>query len=153
MVKLHYHDSPSEKEKKSFAQYLAEDEELIVATGLGSAYLRQVFIIAILWPGIIFWGVTVGVFYYLHQNLGIGFFLGFGIALVVALLRAMHTYHAHRYLLTTRRVIIKEGVFAVKLTSAMYDKITHIEVDQAFLDKLLLHHGTIIVNTAGTNFC
>jgi len=61
----------------------------------------------------------------------------------------MHTYHSNRYLLTTRRVIIKKGIFGVKLTTTLYDKITHLEVDQTIVDRLLLHHGNIIINTAG----
>lgn len=61
------------------------------------------------------------------------------------------THHSHRYLLTTRRVIIKKGLLTYKLTSALYDKITHIEVDQGFLDRIIMHHGKIIINTAGLN--
>jgi len=45
--------------------------------------------------------------------------------------------------------MVKRGVLAVKLTSALFDKITHLEVDQSLFDKLLYHHGTIIVHTAG----
>lgn len=37
------------------------------------------------------------------------------------------------------------------MTSALYDKITHIEVEQGFLDRLIMKHGTVIVNTAGMN--
>ena len=39
--------------------------------------------------------------------------------------------------------------FGVKLTTTLYDKITHLEVDQTIMDRLLLHHGSIIINTAG----
>jgi uncharacterized membrane protein YdbT with pleckstrin-like domain len=46
---------------------------------------------------------------------------------------------------------VKRGMFNVKLMSALYDKITHIEVDQSFLDKLLMHKGTVIIHTAGSN--
>ena len=69
--------------------------------------------------------------------------------LFVAILKTLHTYHANRYLLTTSRVIIKKGLFNIKLTATLYDKITHLEVDQSFFDRMLLHHGDIIINTAG----
>lgn len=151
MAKLHYREAPSEKEKKAFAKYLAEDEELVLATGLGKSYLRSRFIVGLMWPGIVFWVLGLGLAYLMKFNPGYGLFLGLAGALMIAFWKTVLTHHANRYLLTTRRVIIKKGVFAVKITSALYDKVTHIEVDQAFLDKILMHHGTIIINTAGMN--
>lgn len=151
MTKLHYKDSPSENERKVFAKYLAEDEELVLATGLGKVYLRSCFIVAIAWPGGFFLILGLLSSYFLKINLAWGFSIGLVLATLAAFLKTMHVYHATRYLLTTKRVIIKRGVFAVKLASALYDKITHIEVEQSFMDKLLYKHGTIIINTAGTN--
>ena len=151
MGKLHYKDSPSENERKAFAKYLAEDEELVLATGLGKVYLRSCFITAIAWPGGIFLILGLLSAYFLKFNLAWGLTIGLVLATIMAFVKTMHIYHATRYLLTTRRVIIKRGVFAVKLASALFDKITHIEVEQSFMDKLLYKHGTIIINTAGTN--
>lgn len=149
MSKFHYKESPSEKQKKAFSPYLSEDEELILVTGLGHVYIRQQLIFYIIFPGLLFGGVLFG----------IGFILGFdrahlliassSLALIVGILKVIHLYHANRYLLTTRRVIIKKGLFSVKVTAALFDKITHLEVDQSFIDRILLHHGTIIINTAG----
>ncbi|MCL4366781.1 PH domain-containing protein [Patescibacteria group bacterium] len=151
MAKLHYHEAISEKDKQVFARFLAEDEELILATGFGKTYLRSRFIVALGWPGFVFIAFGLGLSYLLQFNPAYGLLGGLIIAAVAALLRTIHLYHANRYLLTTRRVIIKKGVFAVQVTSALYDKITHIEVDQSFVDKVFYHHGTIIVNTAGMN--
>lgn len=151
MAKFHYKESPTQKQKKAFTNYLSEDEELILVTGLSKAFIRSKFIIYLFFPGMVFFGF----------GLGAGWLLGFSKMWAVALalsalflstiLRTMHVYHANRYLLTTRRVIIKQGLFSVKLTAALYDKITHLEVMQNVVDRLLLHHGSIIVNTAGTN--
>lgn len=149
MAKLHYQNPPTEDEKKAFARFLAEDEELILATGLGSVYLRSYFIMSLALPGFLFFGAGLGLAYFMDFNLGVGLLGGLLVALIVAFLRTRLFYHANRYLLTTRRVIVKKGVLTVKLTSALFDKITHIEVDQSFLDKLMMHHGTIIINTAG----
>ncbi len=149
MGKLHYKESPTPAQKSSFSPFLAEDEELILVTGLGKAYMRSKFIIYILWPSIIMGVLGYG----LGVLLGIGPLGSFGLAVVLdivfAVILAVHHYHAHRYLLTTRRIIVKQGVFSVKVTAAMYDKITHLEVDQSFFDKIFLHHGTIFINTAG----
>ncbi len=151
MKKLHYRDSPSEAEMKAFKPYLSEDEDLILATGFGHTHLRQKFILQLLLPYGVFILAGLGLAYYLKWNLGVGLLGGLVLSAGASFLKTLHLYHSHRYLLTTRRVIIKKGLFAVKLISAMYDKITHIEVDQSFLDKLLYHHGTIIVATAGMN--
>src|SRR5690606_15890704 len=84
-------------------------------------------------------------------NPGYGLLAGLIIAIFWALFLTVWHYHANRYLLTTRRVIIKKGLLSVRLTSALYDKITHIEVDQSLVDRLILKNGNIIINTAGGN--
>lgn len=151
MAKFHYRESPTSKQKNAFKKYLSEDEELILVTNFSKAYIRSKFIIYLIFPGLLFFGL----------GLGLGWFLGvskiwalsFGCAGMVssAMLKTMHIFHSNRYLLTTRRVIIKQGLFSVKLTATLFDKITHLEVDQSIIDRLLLHHGTIIINTAGMN--
>lgn len=151
MAKFHYKDSPTTKQRNAFKPYLAEDEELILVTGLSSAYLRNKFIIYFFFPGIIF-GILAGATGWMLGVSKLMYLVGGGVVMLVAAgFKTFHLYHANRYLLTTRRVMIKKGIFGVKLTAALFDKITHIEVDQSFLDRLLLHHGDIIINTAGTN--
>ncbi len=151
MGKLHYKESPTASQKKSFHSYLSEDEELLLVTGLSSAYLRSQFCIYLLLPGIIFGAIGFGLGSLLKFEMGYSILFGLILAIITALIKTLHLYHSNRYLLTTRRIIIKRGLFSVKLTGALYDKITHIEVDQGFLDRFLLHHGTIVVNTAGMN--
>lgn len=151
MAKFHYRESPTEKQKNAFKRYLSEDEELVLVTGFSKAFIRSKFIIYLLFPGIIFFGLGLGLGWLLGLGKMWALILGAAGMLLVAIIRTMHIYHANRYLLTTRRVIIKKGIFGVKLTAALFDKITHLEVDQGILDRLLLHHGTIIINTAGLN--
>src|SRR3989344_530851 len=133
MAKFHYKDSPTEKQKKTFKKYLSEDEELVLVTGLSGAFMRSKFIIYLFFPGMIFFGL----------GLGTGWLFG------SATLKTAHLYHSNRYLLTSRRVVIKKGLLGVKLSATLYDKITHLEVDQSMMDRLFLHHGSIIINTAG----
>ena len=139
------------KEKKAFNEFLSEDEELVLATGFGKNYMRHKFIYYILWPGGIGIALGLGLAYLFQFNLGVGLLSGIILASLWALILAIWHYHANRYILTTRRVIIKKGLVSVKLISALYDKITHIEVDQGVLDRLVMKHGDIIVNTAGGN--
>lgn len=151
MAKQRYKEAPTEKERKAFKSFLSEDEELILATGFGKTYLRSLFVIALIWPGIVGWIAGVGICYLLGLGIERGLILGFVLSVLVAFSKAVHVYHANRYLLTTRRVMIKKGVLAVKLSSALFDKITHLEVDQGFIDKIVYHHGTIIIHTAGSS--
>ena len=151
MAKFHYRESPSETQKKAFAPYLSEDEELVLVTGLSKAYIRNRLAVYFLFPGMIFGAIVFGATWMLRAGTGISLLLALISTAVVAALYTMLLYHANRYLFTTRRVIIKRGLFSVKLTAALFDKITHLEVDQAFFDRLLFHHGAIIINTAGLN--
>lgn len=151
MAKFHYRESPTEKQKNIFKKYLSEDEELVLVTGLSKAYLRSKFIIYLLFPGMLFLGLGLGFGWIFGIDKIVALIIGLLLMFLATLLKTMHIFHANRYLLTTRRVIVKKGLLSVRLTAALFDKITHLEVDQSITDRLLLHHGTIIVNTAGSN--
>jgi membrane protein YdbS with pleckstrin-like domain len=159
MAKSKVSDGASQKDKEHFKRYLAEDEELVVASGYGKNYIRHRFAYYIILPGIIFILVPTIYQYFKYkdsidgglQQTGYGMLFGLILACIVAFIKSVHLYHSHRYLLTTRRVIIKNGFFAVKLITALYDKITHIEVDQSLMDRMVMKHGNIIINTAGGN--
>lgn len=144
-------ENRSPKEKKAFKDFLSEDEELVLATGFGKNYMRHKFAYYSIWPGGILMAIGFGLAYFYQFNLGVGLLGGFIAASIYALAQAIWHYHSNRYLLTTRRVIIKKGLLSVRLTSALYDKITHIEVDQGIMDRLIMKHGNIIINTAGGN--
>lgn len=151
MAKFHYKESPSLAQLKAFKPFLSEDEELVLVTGLSPAYLRSKFAVYFLFPGILFGATIFGIGWFLNINPGYSLLIALVVMVMVGIAKATHDNHANRYLLTTRRVIIKHGVFSTKLMAALYDKITHLEVDQTFTDRLLFHHGDIIVNTAGLN--
>lgn len=151
MARQHYREGLSNRDRERFAKFLAEDEELVMAVGLSAAYIVEVAAQVIAFPGIIILLLGVGLSYLTHTNLAYGLLIGLIGALSLGVGRAAMVHYGRRYLLTTRRVIIKKGFFVVDLTSALYDKITHIEVIQSFVDRFLMHHGRIIVNTAGSN--
>lgn len=151
MAKFHYRESPTEKQKKAFAKYLSEDEDLVLVTGLSSAHLRSQFCVFLLFPGVVFAAIGYGLFYLFGADILASLLAAVFSMTLFAVLKTMHLYHSNRYLLTTRRVIIKKGLFSVKINSALFDKITHIEVEQGFVERLFFHHGKIIVNTAGMN--
>lgn len=152
--KLHYAKSASLKEKARYSKYLAEDEELILVTGYGTMHIREIFIIALAMPGFIFMALGFGLGYLIkHDSVAgaYGLLLGLMVAGVIGYFKAMVPALSIKYLLTTRRLIIKKGFFIVNLTSALYDKITHIDIHQGFVDRFFMYHGTVIINTAGMN--
>lgn len=54
-----------------------------------------------------------------------------------------------KYLITNKRVIIKRGLIGQSAISADYSRITDVSVEQGIFGRLLLHSGTIFLNTAG----
>ena len=151
MAKFHYRESPTQKQKDAFKKFLSEDEELILVTNFSKAYIRSKFMIYLFFPGLLFFGLGLGFGWLIGVGKMWALILASAALFLAALIKTMHLFHSNRYLLTTRRVIIKKGLFSVKLTATLFDKITHLEVDQSIVDRLLLHHGTIIINTAGMN--
>ncbi len=64
-------------------------------------------------------------------------------------LKVVHLKHTKTYIFTDRRVLIIDGMFSIKLTSAPYDKISHITVREDFFKNLILGVGDITIHTAG----
>lgn len=113
----------TEHQKEKYADYLAEGEEIIAVFGIGDRY---------------FWINAVLLFILSVPLIGLPF-----------LLKLIHLRHKLTYILTDRRVMIKDGVFSVKITTAPYDKITHITVREDFFKKLSYGIGDITIHTAG----
>lgn len=151
MAKKYYQEVAGEKDKKKYDKYTAEDEELVLVTGFAPMYLKHRFVYFILWPGILFIVVAFGFGYFTKANLGFALLWGLLVATIFAWWQTWKLNMSNKYLLTTRRVLIKRGFLAVRLYTALYDKITHIEVDQGFVDRVFLNHGNVIIHTAGAN--
>lgn len=111
------------KQKEKYSHYLSEGEEIIAAFGIGDRY---------------FWLNAIPLFLFSLPLIGLPF-----------LLKLIHLKHSKVYLLTDRRVLIKDGVFSVKVTTAPYDKITHISVREGFFEKVSYGIGDITIHTAG----
>jgi membrane protein YdbS with pleckstrin-like domain len=112
----------SDKQKEKFAEYLAEGEEIVTVFSIGDRY---------------FWYNVMALLPLSFLLIGLPF-----------LFKVVHLRHSKTYILTDRRVLIKDGVFSIKITSAPYDKITHITVQEDFLKKLSYGIGDITIHTA-----
>lgn len=114
----------TEKDRKKYQMYLSEEEELIAVFGIGQKY---------------FW-----------INTAIYFPLSFLLIGMPGLLKVFHLKHSKTYLLTNRRILIKDGVFNINLTTAPYDKITHITVRDKFINRISYGIGDLVVHTAAS---
>ncbi|MEK7565485.1 MAG: PH domain-containing protein [Patescibacteria group bacterium] len=113
----------ADKDKTKYSRYLASGEEIIAIFKIGDKY---------------FWMQTITSIPLILLLIGIP-----------RLLKILHLRHAKTYILTNRRVLVKDGIFSTELTSAPYDKITHITVKEDFLPKIAYGIGDITIHTAG----
>lgn len=112
-----------ERLKRKLSNYLAPDEEIVLATGVGRRFVQTKL---------------------LGSVLTIPLLIG-----IVSLARTVYLTQALTYLLTNRRVLVKKGLYSISLTSVPYDKITHIIVAQTFIERYGLNSGRIVIYTAG----
>lgn len=115
--------SPTDHQKKKYSRYLSSGEHLIAAFGIGDRY---------------FW-----------YNIVPMFILSIPLVGMPWMLKLLHQKHSLTYLLTNRRVILKEGIFTTEVTTAPYHHITHIIVKENFLHKISFQVGDIVIHTAG----
>ncbi|MBI2598710.1 PH domain-containing protein [Candidatus Curtissbacteria bacterium] len=113
----------SQKKKKKLAKLLGTGEEVIFVTGIGNRY---------------FWIQLI-----LLMPLS---FLLIGIPKLGNLLRIRQSY---TYALTNRRFLIVRGLFTRKIVTAPLDRITHITIEQSFIQRYLYNTGHLIIITAG----
>lgn len=112
------------KKKIKHQKYLAKGEEIISFFGIGDKF-----------------------FWYSFASYLVLSFLIVGIP---RLLKLVHWKKGLVYILTNRRVLIKEGVFSTKLVSVPYDKITHISVKENFLPRICYGVGDLVIHTAAS---
>ncbi len=77
--------------------------------------------------------------------------LGLILILIFYLYYGFYLKKANRYIFTNKRVLIRRGWLSTKLISIDFNKITDIEVQEPFFEKLFYKTGTISLNTAGTS--
>ncbi|MCL4390033.1 MAG: PH domain-containing protein [Patescibacteria group bacterium] len=140
-------------DNKKYARYLANGEEIVTVFGIGNRYFwlniaSYLFLVTFL---------LIYPFILSRVSLlvaGYGWLIYLPAALVALIglpfiIKLIHLRHKMAYIFTNRRVLIKDGVLSVKLTSAPYDKITHLTVKEDFLKRISYQMGDIVIHTAG----
>jgi len=135
---------------KKYAHYLATGEKMLYFTGLANTYMIRKFAIRFLFPGIPVIIVVMIASLLVKFNLVISLLMGYTGAGMLALIMNFFEAKGTQYILTSRRLLMQRGYFNVSLTSASYDKITHVEVKQGFIERSFYRYGKVIIHTAGS---
>lgn len=114
---------PSAKKRRKVAKFLSKGEEPVLVTSIGNRY---------------FWIQVLVTFPFA--------FLLIGLPKLTQILRKRQS---HTYVLTNRRMLIIQGIFSRKIITAPLTAITHITVDQSFLQRFVYNSGHLIIITAG----
>lgn len=140
---------PRRKQVKHYEKYLSPGEELAYIARIGDRYYWSL-LVSYLLTFVMLLAFMVVTTQYALLPLWIAVPIGLSsIIIIFPLLKILHLRHSLTYLFTNRRIIIKKGIFSLMITTAPYDKITHIQVEQKFLDHVFYDTGTIFVHTAG----
>jgi uncharacterized membrane protein YdbT with pleckstrin-like domain len=150
-----YHKPPTRRQHKKIGKYLSSNEEVILVTTIGSGYM---------WLNIIVWLIIpLGFFYFsafmffgLINLPGFDWVKWFGIlAAAIVILKIKTTSdilkkrQSNIYVVTNRRILIITGLFSRKIVTAPLDRITHITVNQSFIQRILYNTGDLLIITAG----
>jgi membrane protein YdbS with pleckstrin-like domain len=141
---------PSRHDIKKYQKYLAPGEELAYVTHIGNKYYWSIvascimvfIMLASITPLYYTWLEVLPVWIALPISLS-------GALVLIPLTKILHERHSLVFIFTSRRVIIKKGIFSISITTAPYDKITHVQVEQKLLERMFYDTGTMIVHTAG----
>ena len=114
---------PSKSQKKRLAKFLSQGEEIVVVTSIGNRYFWLKFLSLLPFA-----------------------FLIVGIPKLGQLVRMRQSY---TYVLTNRRFLIIRGIFSRKIVTAPLTAITHVTIEQSFLQRFLFNNGHLVIITAG----
>ena len=123
---------------------------MLYFTGVSHMYLVRIFLIRFLIPGVIFIIIGFGGVYYFTKSPVVALLAGYALSFIVTYIQIYFMSKGTQYILTNKRLISQQGYFNVSLTSAVYDKITHVEVYQSFIERSLYKYGRLMIHTAGS---
>lgn len=58
---------------------------------------------------------------------------------------------ANMFAFTNKRILIHRGWLSTSMMSIDYSQVTEVEARQGFIEKLMYHSGTLMINTAGSS--
>jgi len=132
-----------DKNLEYWSRFLLAKEEVIHDFGVSRWYITIFFLL----PSILL--MAVAIFSFLNEYLIVCLLLAF-IALVFFVPAIYLAYFVH-YVVTSQRVISREGIFHKKFIAVDLPSITDVTISEAFLERLITKSGIIGLNTAGSH--
>lgn len=124
-------------DKNIWAKILSPNEEIKYEFSIGDRYLKIGLIAGCVWGVILLFLIS---------------WLGIIVILTCGFYYGWYLKEANKYAFTDKRVLIHRGWLSTNLISVDYNKITDIEVQEPFLDRVFYKTGSLLINTAGTTF-
>lgn len=114
---------PTIRQRKKVEKFLGKDEDIIIITSIGDRYFWSKF------------------FFFLPFA-----FLLIGLSKWAQVVRMRQSY---TYILTNHRFLIIRGIFSRKIVTAPLTAVTHVTVEQSFIQRFLFNTGNLVIITAG----
>lgn len=146
---------PSKNQKKKLSKLLSKGEEVVYVTSIGTKYL-YINLFFLLFLPLILTYAAIFMFFGMFTIPGYDYIKYFGILPLILLLYNTPKYthlirmkQSFTYALTNRRFLIIRGIFSRKIVTAPLTAITHVTVEQSFLQRFLYNTGDLVIITAG----
>ena len=146
---------PSEKQKKKIYKFLTKDEKVVLVTTISKRYFWIKISIYLVIPLALTYAsffMFLGLFdipnYPWIKFLGI-FPLVYLLVSLKKTSRLIRQRQSYVYALTNRRFLIITGIFSRKIITAPLQRITHVTVEQSFIQRFLFGNGNLVIITAG----
>ncbi len=115
--------TPSKKQKKKLEKLLGAGEEVICVTSIGDRYFWIKFLTLLPFS-----------------------FIFLGLPKLGQLVRMRQSF---TYALTNKRFLIVRGIFSRKIVTAPLTAITHVTIEQSFIQRFIFNTGHLVIITAG----
>lgn len=146
---------PTKSQKKKLSKLLSSGEEVIYVTTIGKRYFYINLLILLFIPLILTY-VAIFMFFGVIEIPNFSYLKYLGIIPLVLLVVNTPKYshlirmrQSFTYALTNRRFLIVRGILSRKIVTAPLTAITHVTVEQSFLQRFLYNTGHLVIITAG----
>ncbi|OGD83539.1 hypothetical protein A2165_04470 [Candidatus Curtissbacteria bacterium RBG_13_40_7] len=149
------HKLPTKAQRKKLSKLLGRNEEVVCVTSIGDRYFWILLSFFLIVPFLIAF-ISQLIFFGYFQIPGLPWLKYLWIpGLIIVLYNTPKYGHlirmrqSYTYALTDHRFLIIRGLFSRKIVTAPLDRITHITVEQSFVQRYLYDCGDLVIITAG----
>lgn len=150
-----HHKPPTKRQKKRVAKYLSFGEDVILVNSISTRYFLITLFTYLFIPLLLIYG-SLFMFFGVFDIPGYSWIKYFGIFPLIFFVwkfpklgTVLRKKQSHIYVITNRRILIISGLFSRKIVTAPLDRITHLTVDQSFIQRFLYNTGHLLIITAG----